>query len=120
MMQMYMYVTEFKWGIANYTYLQTSNIGLTLVCHKIVVHSDVVGVPLFILDLTHGFNGLGKDNCKTRRETFKFWDLRRLILERFDEIVLWQAYPPKTSLLEYRDTVHMCVKYPATQLYCDN
>ena len=27
------------------------------------------------LDLTPGFNGLGKDNCKTRRETFKFWDL---------------------------------------------
>ena len=24
------------------------------------------------LDLTPGFNGLGKDNCKTRRETFKF------------------------------------------------
>ena len=24
---------------------------------------------------------LGKDNCKTRRETFKFWDLARLVLE---------------------------------------
>ena len=34
-----------------------------------------------ILDLTPGFNGLGKDNCKTRRETFKFWDLVRFILE---------------------------------------
>ena len=28
----------------------------------------------FILDLTHDFNGLGKGNCKTRRETFKFGD----------------------------------------------
>ena len=23
---------------------------------------------IFILNLTRGFNGLGKDNCKTRRE----------------------------------------------------
>ena len=31
--------------------------------------------------LTPGFVGLGKDNCKTRREAFKFGDLVRLILE---------------------------------------
>ena len=36
---------------------------------------------IFILNLTHGFNGLGKDNYKTKREAFKFWDLVRLILE---------------------------------------
>ena len=36
---------------------------------------------IFILDLTPGFMGLGKDNCKTRREAFKFVDLVRLILE---------------------------------------
>ena len=36
---------------------------------------------IFILNLTSGFNGLSKDNYKTRRETFKFWDLVRLILE---------------------------------------
>ena len=35
----------------------------------------------FILDLTHGFNGLGKDNYKMRRETFKCWDFVRLLLE---------------------------------------
>ena len=29
---------------------------------------------IFILNLTHGFNRLGEDNCKTRGETFKFWD----------------------------------------------
>ena len=28
---------------------------------------------IFILDLTPGFSGLGRDNCKTRRETFKLW-----------------------------------------------
>ena len=36
---------------------------------------------IFILDLTPGFIGLGKDNCKTRWETFKFVDLVCLILE---------------------------------------
>ena len=36
---------------------------------------------IFILDLTHSFNGLGKDNFKTRRESFNFWDLVQLILE---------------------------------------
>ena len=33
---------------------------------------------IFILDLTPG---VGKDNSKTRRETFKAWDLARLILK---------------------------------------
>ena len=36
---------------------------------------------IFILDLTPGFNRLGKDNCRTILEIFKFWDLARLILE---------------------------------------
>ena len=34
---------------------------------------------IFIHDFTPGFNGLGWDNCKTRRESFKYWDLMRLI-----------------------------------------
>ena len=71
-------------------YRQVSNIRGTLVGNKIVDHSDVVGASIacrrcsnyiFILDLTLGFIGLGKDNCKTSRETFKFGDLVRLILE---------------------------------------
>ena len=36
---------------------------------------------IFILDLTPGFNGLGINNCKMRRETLKCWDLVCLILE---------------------------------------
>ena len=36
---------------------------------------------IFILDLTPCFNILHQDNCKPRRETYKFWDLVRLILE---------------------------------------
>ena len=66
-------------------YRQVSSIRRTLVGNKIDGHSDVVGAAptgyIFILDLTPGFIGLKKDNCKTRRETFKFGDLVRLILE---------------------------------------
>ena len=53
-------------------YHQTSNIKRTLVGNKIVDHSDVVeALPVvIILDLKSGFNGLGKNNCKTW-ETFK-------------------------------------------------
>ena len=36
---------------------------------------------IFILDLTPGPNGLGKDHCKTRGETFKSGDLVCIILE---------------------------------------
>ena len=36
---------------------------------------------IFILDLTPGFNRLGKDNCKTDRETAKCWALVCLVLE---------------------------------------
>ena len=36
---------------------------------------------IFILNSIPGFNGLGKDNNKMRREAFKFWVLVRLILE---------------------------------------
>ena len=36
---------------------------------------------IFILDLTPGLNGLDKDTCTTRGETFKLLDLVRLILE---------------------------------------
>ena len=36
---------------------------------------------IFILDSTPGFIGLGRDNFKTRWESFKFWDLVPLVLE---------------------------------------
>ena len=50
---------------------------------------------IFILDLTPGFNGLGKDNCMTRQETFKLWDLVFLILEVWwyiDALVNWVIF----------------------------
>ena len=36
---------------------------------------------IYILDSTRGFNELGKDNCTTRWESFKFCDLVHLVLE---------------------------------------
>ena len=47
---------------------------------------------IFILN-SPGFNGLGKGNWKTTRETFKLWNLVRLILEiwRHVESVLWMV-----------------------------
>ena len=59
---------------------QTCNISRTLVGNTILDRSAVVGASryfnyIFILYLTPGFNGLDKDSCKTRRETFKVWHL---------------------------------------------
>ena len=56
---------------------------------------------IFILDLTPGFIGLGKDNCKTRRATFKFWDLVRFILKIYGTLFLlcWaRGYKVKSML----------------------
>ena len=36
---------------------------------------------IFILDLAPGFNGLGKDNCKTKRLSFNYCDMVRIIFE---------------------------------------
>ena len=59
-------------------YRETCKIRRTLVYDKIVAYSNVYvswisawwrcSNYIFILDLTHGFNGLGKDNCKTREK----------------------------------------------------
>ena len=52
---------------------------------------------IFILNLTPGFNGLGKENYNMRREASKFWDLVRLILETlryalFSVMYILQSY----------------------------
>ena len=36
---------------------------------------------MFILNLTSGFTGLGKDNYKASRETFKFWNSVSVLAE---------------------------------------
>ena len=81
-------INDLNSGSNKIMYRQTSNIGRTLMGNKLVDHSNVVGAsPVGLLQLhLHSqlntcFNELGKDNYKTRRETFKFWDLMSLILE---------------------------------------
>ena len=67
---------------------QTSDIKCILEGNKIVDHSDAIesiawwscSNYIFILELTPGFNGLGKDNCKTRWETI-LKDLVHFMLE---------------------------------------
>ena len=61
-------------------YRKTSKISHTLVSNRIVDHSDVVvASPVSAAPTTSSFStsssGLGRDNGRTRRETFKFWDL---------------------------------------------
>ena len=90
-------------------YHQVPNIRCTLVGNKIVNHSDVVGASpvgavsnyIFILDLTTGFIGLDKDNCTTRRETSKFGDLVRLILE-----ILWYFIVPIPQTIQDSLLIH--------------
>ena len=69
-----------------YMYRKTSNIRHTLVGNKIwrsfrcswSIACRRCSNYIFILDLTSGFNGFGKDSRKTVRESFKCWDLVRL------------------------------------------
>ena len=44
---------------------------------------------IFILDLTSGFKGFGKDSRKTVWESFKCWDLVRLMLKTWRYIIIW-------------------------------
>ena len=78
-------------------YCQTSNISGTLVDNEIVDHSGVVGTSPVILNLTPGFNGLGRNNCNMRWDTFNFWDLVCLVLE------VWQ-YMDVTSTVGLKTT----------------
>ena len=85
------------WPRKNKIYRRTSArstwLGNAIVDHSDVVHSLTrysrfcswsttcrrCSNYIFILDLTPRFNGLDKDNCNTRRESFKFWDLMCLL-----------------------------------------
>ena len=68
---------------------ETASASFTLCCNRKTsnIRRTLVGACrrcsnyIFILDLTSGFNGFGKDTRKTVRESFKCWDLVRLILE---------------------------------------
>ena len=70
------------------TYRKISNMRRTLVGNNIVDQSDVVGASPVgaapttssFFDLTSGFKGFGKDSRKPLRESFKNWNLVRLML----------------------------------------
>ena len=47
---------------------------------------------IFILNLTPGFSGLDKDNCKTTWEAFKSRDLLHLIYLRFDSMSKFELW----------------------------
>ena len=59
-----------------YLYYMFSHGNPSTVCHLNVTYQRCSNY-IFIPDLTPGSNGLGKDNCKTRRDISKFWDLVR-------------------------------------------
>ena len=62
------------------SYRQISNISHTSVGNAIVYCRRCFKYT-FILDLTPGLNGSDKNNCESRRETFKCWDLVCPILD---------------------------------------
>ena len=93
---------------------------LPLFGNNIVDHSDAYrrcSNYIFILDLTPGFDGLEKDNCKTRRETFEFWYLVQLLLEISRYVIyIWrwfvrfdcsQSNDPILSQRSYGRIVHI-------------
>ena len=84
-------------------YRGTSNIRRTFADNRIIDHSDVVGAaPVGAASttssfstLTPGFNGLSRDNGKTRRESFKTLDLERYILEN------WRYIPSRIEVDDF-------------------
>ena len=79
-----------------YLYRETSNISRNLSCQWTCLSLRCswsiacrhCSNYIFILDLTPDFNGLGKNNCKTRRGTFRFGDFVCLILEDLQQVQL--------------------------------
>ena len=65
-------------GFVNHDYCWSLRCSWSIACQRCSNY-------IFILHLTPGFSGLGKGNCKTRGETFKFRGLVHLILQ------VWQA-----------------------------
>ena len=117
-------------GFIYLIYRQTSNTRRTLVGIIIVDNSEVVGAApvgaastTSSLYLTLGFNGLGKDNCKTRWETFKLWNSVRLILEILRHIYTYNDTVPKRANLHINDvnntfSPRACVSHYTFIVHC--
>ena len=76
-------------------YLQTSDINSTWVSNQMVDNSDVIGACsncILNLALTPDFNILQEEHCKTWRETFRFGDSARLILDIYGNHYLHIAH----------------------------
>ena len=66
----------------------------------------------FILHWSLGFNILCEDNCKPSRETFKFWDLVRLILEILRLLLsdrLFNSLRPRRNGHYNTDDIFKCI-----------
>ena len=76
--------------------------------HENFAKMKILKVDRWALSLTPGFNGLHKDNCKMRRETIKFWELMRLILEIWRYIISFTS-----AMLKIRQfaVLKTCEKY---------
>ena len=79
---------RYEWRYTRCNFCQTSNIKhlcRQLKCWSIRCSRSMAcqhcSKYIFILDLTPGFNRLGKDNCKMRREASQCWELVQLVLE---------------------------------------
>ena len=104
----------------NMGYHQTSNIRRTLIGNTPVVSlrcswsiaCRLCSNYIFILNLTPGCNELGKGKCKTRRETFRVWDLVRFILEVW--LYIWFVAARNSLWRKYR---HACSCKYSTDLF---
>ena len=47
---------------------------------------------IFIHELTHGFNGLRKDNSKRRRKTLKFFGFDETYIKGLTMYHIWRSY----------------------------
>ena len=94
----------------NIKYLQTSDIRRTLVCNKLVDHSDVVvASPVGAAPTTSSFSikrlasmDSAKTNAGRDKESFKLWDLVPLILElllQFSFLWGWNGKVAKSTAL---------------------
>ena len=84
------------WHKSLYIYRQTSNIRRPLLGNNIFGQSYAsrcCSNYIFIIYLTTGFNWMCKGTCKTGRETFRFWNLMRLILQVWRYLLLLQQTP---------------------------
>ena len=91
-------------GVEQWYNRQTSNVTRILVGNKA---SRRCSNYIFILELILGLNGLGKDNCKTKGETFKFLEFGPSYTRWFDGSEFKQKFIAQT----HGDTTEHSIKF---------